>query len=57
MSKQEAIQEMKDTMALPVIVAPMFLISNPTMVIESCKSGVVGTFPALNARTGETLAN
>ncbi|MFK7933203.1 MAG: NAD(P)H-dependent flavin oxidoreductase [Saprospiraceae bacterium] len=36
---------------LPVIAAPMFLISGPKLVIECCKSGVVGTFPALNQRT------
>lgn len=35
---------------LPVIVAPMFLVSTPTFVIESCKAGIVGTFPLLNAR-------
>lgn len=46
------VKEMKKSMCLPVIVAPMFLISNPSMVIESCKEGVIGTFPALNARTG-----
>ena len=38
---------------LPVVVAPMFLISGPQMVIESCKNGVVGTFPALNHRSTE----
>lgn len=52
-SNQETIQDIKDMMTVPVIVAPMFLISNPTMVIESCKAGVIGTFPALNARTGD----
>lgn len=35
--------------------APMFLISNPNMVIQACKSGIIGTFPALNARTGDIL--
>lgn len=35
---------------LPVIAAPMFIISNPKMVIELCKAGIVGSFPALNAR-------
>ncbi len=35
---------------LPVIASPMFIISNPTLVIEQCKAGVVGSFPALNAR-------
>jgi len=38
---------------LPLIAAPMFLISGPKLVIETCKSGVVGTFPALNQRTTE----
>lgn len=38
---------------LPVVAAPMFLVSGPDMVIESCKAGVVGTFPALNQRSSE----
>ena len=40
-------------LSVPVVQAPMFLVSNPVMVAEACKSGVVGTFPALNQRTGE----
>lgn len=40
-------------LALPVIAAPMFLISGPDLVIECCKKGIVGTFPALNQRTSE----
>lgn len=38
---------------LPAIAAPMFLISGPKLVIECCKNGIVGTFPALNQRTSE----
>ena len=38
---------------LPVIAAPMFLISGPKLVIECCKNGIVGTFPALNQRSSE----
>ena len=38
---------------LPVIAAPMFLVSGPELVIECCKNGVVGTFPALNERKSE----
>lgn len=38
---------------LPVIAAPMFLVSGPELVIAACKSGVIGTFPALNQRTTE----
>jgi len=36
---------------LPVIAAPMFLVSGPQLVIECCKAGIIGTFPALNQRT------
>ncbi|MBT2582654.1 nitronate monooxygenase [Planococcus sp. ISL-109] len=41
---------------LPVIVAPMFLVSTPEMVIESGKAGVIGSFPLLNARPAEECA-
>ncbi|MDO1512664.1 nitronate monooxygenase [Maribacter confluentis] len=40
-------------LALPIVAAPMFLISGPQLVIECCKNGIVGTFPALNQRTSE----
>ncbi|MCL5246305.1 nitronate monooxygenase [Cellulophaga sp. 20_2_10] len=40
-------------LSLPVIAAPMFLISGPSLVVECCKNGIVGTFPALNQRTSE----
>ena len=46
---------MNSNLSLPLIVAPMFLISGPKMVVESCKSGVIGTFPFPNARTIEIL--
>jgi nitronate monooxygenase len=49
------VQEIKQKLKLPVIIAPMFLVSNPRMVLEGCKSGVIGSFPALNARTEEIL--
>lgn len=42
-----------NALSLPVIAAPMFLISGPKLVIECCKNGIVGTFPALNQRTTE----
>lgn len=41
---------------LPVIVAPMFLVSTPKMVIEASNAGVIGSFPLLNARPVETCA-
>ena len=40
-------------LSLPVVAAPLFLISCPELVIECCKNGIVGTFPALNQRTSE----
>ena len=42
-------------LALPVIGSPLFIISNPKLVIEQCKAGVVGSMPALNARPAELL--
>lgn len=44
-----------DTLRLPVIGAPLFIVSNPKLVIAQCKAGVVGSFPALNARPAEML--
>jgi nitronate monooxygenase len=41
------------TLSAPIIAAPMFLVSGPDLVVESCKGGMVGTFPALNQRTTE----
>ncbi len=41
----------QDRLSLPVVAAPMFLISGPQLVIECCKNGIIGTFPALNHRT------
>jgi NAD(P)H-dependent flavin oxidoreductase YrpB (nitropropane dioxygenase family) len=35
--------------ALPVVAAPMFLISGPELVIEACRSGIIGAFPTTNA--------
>jgi len=40
---------------LPIIGSPLFIISNPKLVIEQCKAGIVGSMPALNARPAEQL--
>ncbi len=42
-----------ETLKLPAIAAPMFLTSGPDLVVECCRSGVLGAFPALNQRTSE----
>jgi nitronate monooxygenase len=47
----------RERLTLPVIVAPMFLISGPEMMIAACRAGVIGCFPAANARTIEDLAD
>jgi nitronate monooxygenase len=44
------VQELKRKLQLPAIAAPLFIISNPDLVIAQCKAGIVGSFPALNAR-------
>src|SRR5687767_10002986 len=42
-----------ERLRVPVVGAPMFLVSGPDLVIEQCKGGIVGSFPALNARPQE----
>ena len=46
---------LRHSLRLPVIVAPMFLISGPDLVIAACRAGVIGCFPAPNARSIEIL--
>ena len=44
-----------ERLRLPVMASPLFIISGPELVIEQCKAGIVGSFPALNARPAEQL--
>ncbi len=44
---------LKKGLKLPVIAAPMFLVSGPDLVVETCNAGIIGTFPSLNQRTTE----
>ena len=46
---------MRNTLTLPLVAAPMFIVSNPELVIAQCKAGIVGSFPALNARPAAEL--
>ncbi len=46
---------LRERLVVPVIAAPLFIISNPDLVLAQCKAGVVGSFPALNARPAELL--
>ncbi|WP_262694049.1 NAD(P)H-dependent flavin oxidoreductase [Kordiimonas aquimaris] len=50
-----ALPQQLQNLRLPVIGSPLFIISNPDIVIEQCKAGIVGSFPALNARPGPVL--
>jgi nitronate monooxygenase len=46
-------EKLREGLAIPAIAAPMFLVSGPDLVVEACRQGVIGTFPALNQRTSE----
>ena len=46
---------LRDSLSLPVIGAPLFIISNPDLTIAQCTAGVIGGFPALNARPAAQL--
>ncbi len=48
---------LQGNLRFPLIGAPMFIVSGPELVIEQCKAGIVGSFPALNARPQEELVN
>jgi len=51
------LSELNDSLTLPVIIAPMFLISGPDLVIAAAKSGLISCFPAANARTIDDLSS
>jgi nitronate monooxygenase len=46
---------LKEKLRLPVVASPLFIISNPALTIAQCKAGIVGAFPALNARPESQL--
>jgi nitronate monooxygenase len=50
-----ALPKIFDRLRLPVIGSPLFIVSNPDLVIAQCTAGIVGAFPALNARPAEAL--
>ena len=47
---------LEGNLSIPVIGSPLFLVSGPELVIAQCKAGIVGSFPALNARPQHVLA-
>ncbi len=57
MADRSVVTSLYERMKLPVIVAPMFLISGPNLVIAAAKAGVIGCLPASNARSTDILAD
>lgn len=49
------LDSVQSRLSLPVIASPMFIVSNPRLVAAECKAGIIGSFPALNARPAELL--
>jgi len=49
------LQQLKARLRIPVIASPMFIVSYPDLVIAQCKAGIIGSFPALNARPAHVL--
>ena len=48
-------KKIQDNISVPIIGAPLFLVSGPDLVIAQCKAGIIGSFPALNARPQHVL--
>jgi len=55
MPAAKQLPQVLQNLALPVIASPMFIVSYPELVLAQCKAGIVGSFPALNARPAELL--
>jgi nitronate monooxygenase len=55
MPRSELARQLRRDLEVPVAVAPMFLVSGPRLVIESCRAGLMGSFPTQNARTLDDL--
>ena len=55
MESKDRIARIKAGLSLPVVAAPMFLVSGPNLVIAACRNGIIGSFPSPNARTIDIL--
>ena len=55
MQTADALSRFRDRLRLPLIAAPMFLISGVELVVSACRSGVIGAFPTVNCRSSEEL--
>ncbi|MES2710264.1 MAG: nitronate monooxygenase [Pseudomonadota bacterium] len=50
-------EALRGRLAIPAVAAPQFLVSGPDLVVETCKAGLLGTFPALNQRSNEGFSD
>ena len=50
-------EKLKGKLRIPVVGAPLFIVSGPELVISQCKAGIIGSFLKLNARTQEVLSD
>ena len=55
MSSSDPLARFRDRLSLPLIAAPMFLVSGVDLVVAACRNGVIGSFPTVNCRTAEQL--
>src|SRR3982751_4513550 len=55
MSPTDLLSRFRDRLALPLIAAPMFLVSGVELVVAACRNGVIGSFPSANCRSTEQL--
>ena len=51
----DRLQRFRDRLSLPLIAAPMFLVSGVELVVAACRNGVIGSFPTVNCRSTEQL--
>src|SRR5439155_9862048 len=51
----DALSRFRDRLSLPLIAAPMFLVSGVELVVAACRNGVIGSFPTVNCRSPDQL--
>ena len=55
MNSTDILARVRDRLSLPLIAAPMFLVSGVELVVAACRNGVIGSFPTVNCRSPEQL--
>ena len=55
MHTTDLLSRFRDRLSLPLIAAPMFLVSGVELVVAACRNGVIGSFPTVNCRSPEQL--